>query len=372
MADLPETGPKLRLGRRFHPIAAAASIGVAVAVSAWLAVSVWEQRLAQAAFTDVAGDYAAALQNGLDDYVNKLTDVRAFYDASAEVAPDEFKLFTGRILQGIASEVRITWSPLVTSAERPGFEAKADQSGLEGYRIKAWAADGAMPPAPEGEEYFPVLYATNVPKGASTFGVDLESEPIRRKTIERARDDDRMAAALDVVLSNEGKEERRGFFVTLPVYRQGLPQATVAERRENILGILGATFQTDTILAAILKNAALPQNVDLYLYPAQGGPAPAYMRASPLLQTPLKPISLSELEKAPHWSGVLKVGDASWNLVVTPMKGGLTSFYRAWIVLVIVVLVFGGVLAYMLATMRNALRLERVNRKVIELARTDL
>ena len=160
--------------------------------------------------------------------------------------------------------------------------------------------------------------------------------------------------------------------MALPVYRRGLPQATVAERRENVLGILGATFPTKTILDAILKGAALPQNVDLYLYPAQAGAAPVYMRASPFHRTPPKPMSLAELEKAPHWSGTLKVGDASWNLVVTPMKGGLTSFYRAWIVLVIVALVFGAVLAYMLATVRNALRLEYVNKKVVELARTDL
>ncbi len=372
MADLPETGPKLRLGRRFLPLVAAASAGVAVAVSAWLAVSVWEERLAEVAFTNVAGDYATVLQNGLDDYVDKLVDVRAFYDASVEVDPDEFKLFTGRILEGVAPRMRITWSPRVTGNERAAFEVKADRSGLEGYKIKTWAPDGVMPPAPQGEEYFPILYATNVPKGALPFGVDIKSEPMRGETLERALDEDRMAAALDIVLSDQGKDDRNGFFVALPVYRRGLPRATVAERRQNVLGILGATFPTKTILDAILKGAGLPQNVDLYLYPAQAGAAPVYLRASPLHRTPLKPMSLAELEKAPHWSGALKVGDASWNLVVTPTKGGLTSFYRAWIVLVIVALVFGAVLAYMLATVRNALRLEHVNRRVVELARTDL
>jgi diguanylate cyclase (GGDEF)-like protein len=372
MADLPEM-PKLQLGRRFLPLVAAASAGVAVAVSAWLAVSVWEERLARVAFTNVAGDYAAVLQNGLDDYVDKLVDVRAFYDSSVKVDPDEFKLFTSRILQGNAPRMRITWCPRVTDNERFAFEIKAGRGGLRDYKIKTRTPDGVASRAPEGEEYFPVLYATNLPKGAAILGVDLKSEPIKWKTIERARDDDRMAAALDIVLSGDDKDKRRGFFVALPVYRQGLPQATVAERRENILGILGATFETNTILAAILNGAALPQNVDLYLYPAQGGAAPVYMRASPAQRAPLKPIALAELEKAPHWSGALKVGDASWKLVVTPTKGGLlTSFYRAWIVFVIVILAFGAVLAYMWATMRNAARLERVNRRVVELARTDL
>ena len=35
----------------------------------WVIASDWEERLAKAKFNDVAGDYATALQNGLDHYV---------------------------------------------------------------------------------------------------------------------------------------------------------------------------------------------------------------------------------------------------------------------------------------------------------------
>jgi CHASE1-domain containing sensor protein len=87
MTDLPETRPKWQVGRRFLPIVAAASTGVAVAVSAWLAVSVWEERLAKATFDDVADDYASVLQNGLDQYLGKIVAVRAFYDSSHSVEP---------------------------------------------------------------------------------------------------------------------------------------------------------------------------------------------------------------------------------------------------------------------------------------------
>ena len=51
----------------------------------------------------------------------------------------------------------------------------------------------------------------------------------------------------------------------------------------------------------------------------------------------------------------IKAGDASWDLVVVPAQGGLTSFYRAWLVLAAVLLVFGAVLAYMWASLRHAL-----------------
>src|SRR5680860_1486768 len=101
------------------PLLAVGALGVALAVAAWMAVSVWEQRLAKAKFNDVAGDYATVLQNGLNDYVGKLTAVRAFYDASVSVDSEEFELFTGRILSGHGHDamMRLTWSPLVSRDE---------------------------------------------------------------------------------------------------------------------------------------------------------------------------------------------------------------------------------------------------------------
>ena len=95
MPDLSEYSRKWRPASHTWPIAAAALLGVAVAVSAWFAVSVWEQRLARAKFNAVAGNYASILQNGLDDFLANITALRAFYDASHTVDPDEFALFTG-------------------------------------------------------------------------------------------------------------------------------------------------------------------------------------------------------------------------------------------------------------------------------------
>jgi hypothetical protein len=54
MADLSEYSRKWRPASHTWPIAAAALLGVAVAVSAWFTVSVWEQRLARAKFNAVA------------------------------------------------------------------------------------------------------------------------------------------------------------------------------------------------------------------------------------------------------------------------------------------------------------------------------
>ncbi|MEX1059399.1 MAG: diguanylate cyclase, partial [Methyloceanibacter sp.] len=210
------------------------------------------------------------------------------------------------------------------------------------------------------------------------IGIDLNTEPMRRKALERARDGDRMATAPGIVLrhNDAGNWNWRGFFVALPIFKQGLPHDSVEDRRRNILGILGGTFDTAAVINAILATATLPQNVDLYIYPADAGAGPdaalVYTRMSPEHSEPVEAKSQAQLAEMTQWSAPLKAGDAQWNLIVTPMKGGLISFYRAWLVLASVILVFAAVLAYMWASLRHALRLETANSRILELAQTDL
>ncbi len=374
MPDLPDIRRKWQSIGHFWPILAAALLGLAVAVSAWLAVSVWEERLARAKFNDVAGDYAAVLQNGLDEYIGKLLAVRAFYDASVEVEPGEFALFTRQILNGQTNKMRVIWCPYVTRSGRADFERKQIERGLSDFAIKAWAMTGASSPSPERDGYFPVLYSTLASKASATFGMDLNSEPTRSKAIERARDGDVIATAQNIQLRNPIEGVRPGFLVAVPVYRPGTPLDTVDERHNNILGVIIGAFQTNAVLDAILASAMLPQNVELFLYPADAsaGAMPIYTRGTTSSGEAVEPKSEADLAGLSYWSGPVKAGDAHWNLVVVPVKAGLISYYRAWLVLAAVILVFAAVLTYMWASLRHALRLETANSKILELAQTDL
>jgi hypothetical protein len=164
----------------------------------------------------------------------------------------------------------------------PSSSAKSDE-GIEGYQIKAWETSGTPASAPQENEYFPVLYSTGIPTALSVLGVDLSTEPNRREALEHARDGDRMSAASEVELRHNGGGDWRGFFVALPVYRRDLPHATIEDRRRNLLGILGGTFQTTAVIDSILAAAKLPPNIDLYLYAAVADPdaRSAYTRISP-------------------------------------------------------------------------------------------
>ena len=148
MHDLPEAISKRPRVAQVWPLLAVGLLGLAVVVAAWSAVSVWEERLARAKFNDVAGDYATVLQNGLNEYLDKIRALRAFYDASIEVDRREFALFTSQILAGYGDTMRLLWCPRVGRDERGAIERKARGNGLADFSIKAWARPALCMPRP--------------------------------------------------------------------------------------------------------------------------------------------------------------------------------------------------------------------------------
>jgi len=356
------------------PLLGAAGLGIAVAASAWFAVAVWEERLTRAKFNDVAGDYAAILQSGLDGYLDKLRDTRAFYDASVEVDPHEFDLFTKQITAGHDDSMRLVWAPYISRYERAEFERKQREAGHPDFSIRTWSLSNPMAVSPERDEYFPILYSTVSSKRAATLGTDLNSEPVRSEAIRRAREGNIMATAQGIQLRNPISGLRDGFLALIPVYRHDTELSSVEDRRRNTLGVVVGAFQTAAVFSSILDHATLPQNVDVYLYPARSGveAMPVYQRGAAGREHPLKPQSQAVLASLQPWTAVLNAGDAKWDLVIVPVEGGLISYSRAWLVLAAVLLVFGALLTYMWASMRHALRLEAANSRVLELAQTDL
>ena len=375
MTDLSEfTRKKWRPARHVWPIMAAACLGLAVAVASWFAVSVWEERLAKAKFVALASDYATVLQNGLDDYLGKLLAVRAFYDASYEVDPDEFAVFTKQITRGYDDTMRLVWAPRVTRDQRAAFEQEVRATDLTDFNIRTWAPNDPIASSPPRDEYFPILFSTVASKRTATYGTDLNSEEVRSQAIRRARDSDKIATAQTITLRNQIGGSHQGFLAVIPAYRHGLPHDTIEDRRRNTLGVIVGAFQTAAVFDSILRKAKLPQNVDLYLYPKNAAPdaLPVYMRAAANRDQRLEPKPAGAPIGEPSWSAFLKAGDASWRLVITPAQEGLIHYYRAWLVLAAVLLALGALLAYMWASLRHALRLEQANRRILELAQTDL
>jgi CHASE1-domain containing sensor protein len=156
--------------RQFAPCLLAAAIGFGVSVAAAGMTANRESRDAEQEFNATAENNFMVVQNGVNEYVNKLRAVRALFDSSdAAVSRNAFAAFTRPLMLENAAISTLSWVPRILNSERADFEREAVRQGLPDYHIKMMHADGiTLSLSPERSEYYPVFYAT-VPKNSPLY-----------------------------------------------------------------------------------------------------------------------------------------------------------------------------------------------------------
>jgi len=97
------------------------------------------------------------------------------------------------------------------------------------------------------------------------FGYDMFSESVRRIAMERARDNDEISLSGMVRLVQETEEQgQAGFLMYLPVYKKGLPHATVEQRRTNIHSWIYTVYRMDDLLEGI--GGERSGDIDIAIY----------------------------------------------------------------------------------------------------------
>ncbi len=357
---------------------AGAAVGLALSLFAACAIGRWENRIANVEFEGVAKNQAILLQAGVNEYLSRLVALRTLFEsANDEITRSEFEVFTTRLFEGHPGILRVNWIPKVRHKERAEYEDAARIDGIVDFRFQAIASDGVRTLDPERDEYFPIFYSTE-PKTSIVYGTDLVSQAPRRALLDRARDNDVVAVMPDAEFLSA--PDSRGVLVAMPVYVKGTSRDTVADRRRNISGFVGGMFDIKRLLASVLATTPASSGINLDIYPADtdvGAQVDPWSSPRPLFRlslSSLKELPIDGPAVGPHWSGALKIGDATWNTLSTPAAGGrlALNYDRALIVLAAGLVVTAIVAAYMFSTSRHSRRLELVNRRISDLAQTDV
>jgi diguanylate cyclase (GGDEF)-like protein len=372
MQFLNSSGSKLR---QLLPCILASAIGVAASLTAAGVIVQRDNNDADRQFHVLAENHFMVLQNGLDEYVNRLHAVRALFDSSEEpVTRNEFEAFTRPILADNSAIATLSWIPRLLNSERAEHERSAVLQGLAGYRIKAMNADGKMALSPERSEYYPIYYAT-LPKTSPLYGLDLRSEPPTLAEMDHARDSDRLGfSPIRTLVSTGGTQS--GYLFSMPVYKRGSLHDTIEERRRNLIGFVHGSLNTGKMVDTIIAANKTPKGLDSFFFLPGGGrdDLPAYVHSSRLRTTPAEPMSEASLAAGPHWSRALIADGQPWmTMEMVPMPGGpLTAQHgRSWVVLAFGFILTSAVVIYIRSSRRYAFRMMRVNQKVSELAQMD-
>ena len=247
-------------------------VGCAISVGAYLLATELEERDHQDRFAQASESVFDQIENRIDRTISVLRFIAGFYAGSREVERDEFRVFVAALgeLQAVQA---LEWIPRVPDAQRAVFEAAARADGFAGFAFTERRWQGNMVKAERRAEYFPVFFVEPHVGNEAAFGFDLGSSPARLMALNQARDSGEMVATSRITLVQETGDQF-GFLVFIPIYLNGAPTGSVAERRENFTGLGLGVFRIGDLAdaaAAKFSNSPIPVNGGAILGHGSGG-----------------------------------------------------------------------------------------------------
>ncbi len=183
--------------------------------------------------------------------IGQLASAAAFFQAEGDFSEHEFDVVAAPLLEegALSGTAFIQRLP---DSERAAFERRHGAPIFE--------------PSPTGPRkartrpvYYPIVYAITALGNGSPIGYDLGADPERSPFLRRARDRGEPVATPPVKLLLGGV----GINVYRPVYRDGAPTATMAQRRAALIGFAAGAFRIDDLAQAAVSTVADAVDVQL-------------------------------------------------------------------------------------------------------------
>ncbi|MGK5076945.1 sensor domain-containing diguanylate cyclase [Janthinobacterium sp. HLX7-2] len=226
---------------------------------AWRNAHDASERQVQADFDFRVRELVGSIVGRMQSYIQVLHGVQGLYASSQDVTRNEFHAYLAaqqvdRHFPGIHG---IGYLPLLAGAERVRHEAQMRAQGYPGYAI-----------GPPGQRpwHAPITYLEPLSDSKLlALGFDLWSEPLRRAALEQARDTGQAAMTGKIgLLQDGGSGDAHGFLVVLPVYENGLPRASVEQRRAALRGWVFAPFRMGGLMAGVGGEASRQLDLEIY------------------------------------------------------------------------------------------------------------
>jgi diguanylate cyclase (GGDEF)-like protein/PAS domain S-box-containing protein len=257
LTDPPNTPiPRLSAVRKW---AVLTIFGVSVALSLYLYS--WVQRVGQAQaharLEERAQLSVHAIQYGIEHSVTAIGSLHELFvthpnAANAALSEGTFAAFAHGLRQRHPELRALEWIPRVTHAERGPFERAARAAADPNFSITQRGPTGAIEPAAQRAEYFPVRFVEPRTGNQAAIGFDLASDPLRRSALIRARDRGEMVTTEGIHLVQDAGDQT-GFLMLQPVYAHGRPQTPQA-RRTHLLGYVLGVFHVDDLIRSRLAS----------------------------------------------------------------------------------------------------------------------
>ena len=225
---------------------------------AWYATRDAVEEKARLLFDFRVQETESAILKRMQDYKQVLHGAAGLFAASQKVDRAEWKAYIASLdiqerypgIQGIG------FAPWIPSGHRDAHVRLVHADGFPAYDIQ---------PPGNREYYTPIMYLEPFSRrNLRAFGYDMFSEPTRRDAMERARDTGTPTLSGKVLLIQEtDKNIQAGTLLFLPVYKNGMPHGTLAERRAALIGFIYSPFRMDNLMHGILGSGKADIRTDI-------------------------------------------------------------------------------------------------------------
>lgn len=195
----------------------------------------------------ISNELKTRIERRLNAHALMLRNGASFFAVSDSVTREEWMLYIRnsrleKILPGVEG---VGYTYIIPKDQLQVHIRNIRNEGYPDYTVK-----------PEGDRdiYTSILYLEPFSgRNLRAFGYDMFSEPVRRKAMEHARDNDIAALSGKVILKQENSNNpQAGALMYVPVYRNGMHASTVEERRNSIIGWVYSPYRMDDLMHGIL------------------------------------------------------------------------------------------------------------------------
>jgi signal transduction histidine kinase len=272
----------------------------------FLFTSAREQARMRTQFEGWSNDIVLQVDHAMQQHLDALNALQAFYASSNEVTGAEFNEFAGRLLLRREGLLGLSWNPWVPQSERAAYERRQRVRHGAGFSVLERDANGAMRVAGLREFYAPVEEMTPGNANQTAIGFDVLSEPKRADAARHALDTEAptMTAPLRLI---QNPQSETGALVLAPVRR---PDRTLA-------GLVAAAFDVSELIP-LVRGQGGSAALELTVEDVTGGPSLLLYRSAGALL----PAGLSE-------SREIDVGGRRWRLSFSLPEQYLVA-HRSW------------------------------------------
>lgn len=290
-----------------------------LALFSFYAAARWEKQAQETHLQVDGGIIAKQIADRLITHREVLGSIRNFIETIQDFSFSQFEQFTRISLQDNPDIFALSFNDLISDGQRLSYEQLiSGLSPLGSYRITERDRRNALVRAPAQSEYVAVRYIVPLAGNQLAVGFNINSEPVRRDAVKRARISNGMAVTSAIQLVQEPKN-RIGILGLMPVKRKSA--GTLKDNSSNLLGFAVSVVKVDQMIDIATKGR-VPAGMAFKLTD------PNTPQGNGLLyRSSIDDAESALFNRAGDWITKLPIGDREWELSVYATK----KYRRPWV-----------------------------------------